>query len=148
MTINLFQTPEYKALIKEHIEKTIAYLFSKDQEFAIACETKHVMFNPELPPEIREAFQETVLFILSGYTYETSKLDKEYFIFEAGFGEENYGSTVTVPLLAIKQLLVADHPIVFNLAKHEEKRKVSPEDSMQALMSNPENLKLLKKKKL
>ena len=148
MTINLFQTPEYKTLIKEHIEKSIAYLFSKDQEFAIACNIKHVTFNPELPNDIAESFQETVLFILSGYAYETSRLEKEYFIFNAGFGSEGFESTVTVPLLAIKQLIVGDHPIVFNLVELEEERKVSPENSMEALMNNPENKKLLKKKKL
>ena len=105
MTINLFQTPEYKALMGEHIYKTIDYLFSKNQEFAIACEIKHVTFNPELPLNIKETFKDTVLFIVSGYTFETAKLEEEYFYFEAGFGDENFGSTVTVPLLAIKQLL-------------------------------------------
>ena len=148
MTINLFQTPEYKALMGEHIYKTIDYLFSKDQEFAIACEIKHVTFNPELPSNIKETFKDTVLFVLSGYTFETAKLEEEYFYFEAGFGDENFGSTVTVPLLAIKQLFMGDHPIVFNLANPSEKKETSSKNSMEALMNNPENKKLLQKKKL
>ena len=147
MTINLFQTPEYRTLIEEHIEKTIGYLFNKNQEFALACEIKHVDFNPELPSSIKESFKETVLFVLSGYTYETAKLEAGYFSFEAGFGSENFGSTVTVPLLAIKQIFIGDHPIVFNLSQPIDKEDISKKSSMEALLNNPENKKLLKKKK-
>jgi len=148
MTINLFQTPEYKALMQEHITKTISYLFSKDQEFAIACEIKYIDFNPVLPKEILEGFKDTVLFVLSGYTYESAKLEGDYFVFEAGFGHENFGSSVTVPLLAIKQVIVGEHPIVLNLAQPTPKKELSKKNSMEALLSNPENQKLLKKKKL
>ncbi len=147
MTINLFQTPEYKALIKEHIEKTIGYLFHKNQEFALACEIKHIHFSPELPSNIQESFQESVLFILSGYTFESAKLEEGYFSFEAGFGDDNFGSTVTVPILAIKQIFVGDHPIVFNLAQPDQEKKRKEKNSMEALLNNPENKKLLKKKK-
>jgi len=147
MTINLFQTPQYRELIQEHIEKTIGYLFEKNQEFALACEIQYVNFSPELPSSIQETFQESVLFILSGYTFESAKLEEGYFSFEAGFGDENFGSTVTVPLLAIKQVFVGDHPIVFNLAQPIIKQKTEQKNSMEALLNNPENKKLLKKKK-
>jgi hypothetical protein len=147
MTINLFQTPEYKALMSEHIFKTIDYLFQKNQEFAIACEIKHITFNPELPNSIKESFDEIVLFVLSGYTFESATLDEKYFHFEAGFGENNFGSTVSVPLLAIKQLLVGENPIIFNLAVHSEVKKTTVKNSMESLMNNPENKKLLKRKK-
>lgn len=116
MTINLFQTPEYRTLIQTHIFQTIDYLFQKNQEFALACEVKYITFNPELPSEIKESFEDTVLFILSGYTFESAQLEKNHFLFEAGFGSENFGSTVSVPLLAVKQIFVGDNPIVINLA--------------------------------
>ena len=147
MTINLFQTPEYKTLMQEHIAKTITYLFDKNQEFALACEIKYISFNPELPSDIKETFKETVLFILSGYTFESAKLEEGLFYFEAGFGSENFGATVTVPLLAIKQLFVGDHPIILNLAQPAIQENISKKSSMEALLSNPENKKLLKKKK-
>ena len=76
MTINLFQTPQYKTLIQEHIVKTITYLFEKNQEFAVACEVKHIAFNPPLPQSILETFEETVLFILHGYTFESATIDE------------------------------------------------------------------------
>jgi hypothetical protein len=148
MTINLFQTQEYRKLMQEHLNNTISYLFQKNQEFAIACEVKYVNFNPELPTDILEGFKETVLFVLSGYTFESAQLEEGYFSFEAGFGTENFGSSVTMPLLAVKQLFVGEHPIVLNLAHPAPKAEHSAKNSMEALLRNPENKKLLKKKKL
>lgn len=153
MTINLLQTPEYLTLIQSHIHETIKYLFSQNQEFALACEVKYITFTPELPAEIKNSFEEKVLFILSGFTFESAQLNDGYFSFEAGFGSENFGSTVSLPLLAIKQIFVGDNPIVINLAHPElesEKKKeasASTKSSMEALLSNPENKKLLKTKK-
>lgn len=157
MTINLFQTPEYRELMQAHIKQTISYLFSKDQEFGLACEIKHISFNPELPTQIKDTFQDTVLFIMSGYTLESAQLENNYFSFEAGFGSDNFGSTVVVPLLAIKQVIIGEHPIVLNLAnpvidngsegKGSLSVKASNNASMEALLKNPENKKLLKKKK-
>lgn len=154
MQTDLFQTPAYRELISSHLEKTILFLFESDQEFALACETEFLLFEPELPQEITDSFGESVLFILTGYTYETAKLDEEYFSFEAGFGEENFGSLVTLPLLAIKQIFVGEYPITINISepadsneggKHSE---IDSSKSMEALLSNPENKKLLEKKKL
>jgi len=154
MTINLLQTPEYKTLIKSHIFQTIEYLFEKNQDFGVACEMEYITFSPKLPSEIQESLKETVLFILSGYTFESANIDKEYFSFEAGFGADNFGSTVMVPLLAIKQVLLGENPIVFNLSRHAEGKKEESDSntstkksSMEALLNNPENKKLLKKKK-
>ncbi len=147
MTINLFQTQEYRGIAHEHIEKTIGYLFNKNQEFSLACEIKYVDFMPELPSYLKANFKEIILFVLSGYTYESANLENGYFSFEAGFGEENFGSTVRIPLLAIKQVFVGDNPIVFNLAKPVKKEPSSKKSSMEALLNNPSNMKLLKKKK-
>ncbi len=153
MTINLFQTPEYRTLMVQHISQTIGYLFEKNQDFSIACEIKYITFMPQLPQNIRESFQDTVLFVLSGYTFESASLDTDYLTFEAGFGEENFGSTVSVPLLAIQQLFVGDNPIVLNLAKplseieNKKSSSASKNASMEALLNNPENKKLLKKKR-
>lgn len=144
MTINLFQSLEYKKIIETHIEKTMGYLFDKNQEFALACETKDITFLPKLPSHIQESFDEVILFVISRYSLETANLESGVFSFEAGFGEENFGATVSMPLLAIKQLFVGDHPIVINLAQPEDKKEDAKKSSMEALLSNPENKKLLK----
>ena len=153
MTINLFQTPEYRQLMETYMSQTISYLFEKNQEFSIVCEVKYTSFNPELPQSLKETFNETVMFIISGYTFESSNLEDACFYFEAGFGEENFGSTVTVPLLAITQIFVGDNPIVINHAKpistptEQKEGQGSTKSSMEALLNNPENKKLLKKRK-
>ena len=157
MTINLFQTPEYRKLMQSHISDTISYLFSKNQEFALACEVKTITFDPQLPPEILNSFNDTVLFILSGYTLESAQLDEDHFSFEAGFGSENFGSLVTIPLLGIQQIIIGgDTPVMINHAKpvlekegkeESESQKALKSSSMEALLNNPENKKLLKGKK-
>ena len=148
MAVDLFQTYEYRMIMEDHLKKTISYLFDKDQEFAIACEVGYITFSPELPQEISGMFNETILFILGGYTFESAKLENDHLIFEAGFGSENFGSTVSVPLLAIKQVFVGDHPIVLNHAKMKSKmEEASRQSSMDALLKNPKNKKLLKKTK-
>jgi hypothetical protein len=147
----LFQTTEYQNLMKVHIEESIMYLFNQNQEFAIACSIEHVNFSPELPSDIKNTFNNIVLFVLSSYTYETAKLEDEYLYFDAGFGADNFSSTVSVPLLAIKQLFVDDNPILLNQSEHINKEinaDIHKENSMKALLNNPKNKKLLKKKKL
>jgi len=142
--------------MQSHIFDTITYLFNKDQEFALACEVKTITFNPELPTEILNSFNETVLFILSGYTLESAQLEESYFSFEAGFGPDNFGSLVTIPLLGIQQVFVGDNPVVINHAKpikneegkeENDSQKALKSSSMEALLNNPENKKLLKGKK-
>lgn len=143
--------------MQSHIADTIDYLFSKNQEFALACEVKTITFNPQLPAEILDSFNDTVLFILSGYTLESAQLDKDHFSFEAGFGAENFGSLVTIPLLGIQQIIVGgDTPVMINHAKpvlekeekeESESQKALKSSSMEALLNNPENKKLLKGKK-
>jgi len=151
MDKNIFESKEYQEISMTTIEQTIRFLFDKDQEFSLACETEYLDFNPELPTHIKETFGETVLFILSGYTYESAHIDTTSFRFEAGFGEESFGSVVTLPLLGIKQIFVDEYPVVINMATPQESREESEEEidtsaSMAALLNNPENQKFLKKK--
>jgi hypothetical protein len=149
MIINQLQTKTYKKIIHTHLYETIAYLLSKEIEFAIVCHTDFVQFDPPLPKAFMEEFKETIMFILSGYTYRSIELEEDQFTFEAGFGSENIGSLVTLPLLAIQQIYLGDELILINqaLPDKEEKHLLSAKNSMEALLKNPENQKLLKKKK-
>ena len=154
MSKKLFNTPQYRTLMQEHLANTISYLFESNQEFALACEVKYITFSPELPDSIKDNFDHTVLFILGGFTFESAHIQEEYCVFEAGFGSENFGSVVSVPLLAIRQIFVGDNPIVINFAdpKPPENKaasllNASKKTSMEALLKNPENKKLLGSKK-
>jgi len=149
MSIENLETREFREIMKEHISNTVEYMFNNNQEFGIACNIAEVQFNPELPLEINESLPEITLFMLANYSFESASLDSDYLSFEAGFGNENFGALVEVPLLSIKQLFVGEYPVLMNIAAYKEEIEVeknSEVDSMSALLNNPENAKLLKKK--
>jgi hypothetical protein len=143
-----FQSDEFRELQEEYLYRMIAFLLERGVEFAVAAEVEHIAFDPELPASIRERFSPVSLFVLTGYTYETAQLEEGSLLFEAGFGEENFGSRLTLPLLAIKQVIVGEYPVAINIAEPAPVREAPDSSrSMEALLNNPENLKLLKKKK-
>jgi len=149
MSMKKLESSAYQELMKEHIYATVEYMFDKNQEFSVACETSNVNFEPNLPTELRESLPEVTLFMLANYSFETANIDTDYISFEAGFGAENFGALVHIPLLAVKQLFVDEYPILINVASMNEsieEEKAEVIDSMAALLNNPENAKLLKKK--
>jgi len=145
MSLDNLQQEAFQEIMKEHIFNTIEFLFESNQELGVACEIDHVQFTPPLPKEIRETLPPVTLFMLANYSFESASLLEEYLQFEAGFGSSNFGAVVKIPLLAIKQIFVGEYPILINITSvEEEKEEVN---SMEALLKNPENAKLLKKKK-
>jgi len=149
MPLENLETSKYKELMQNHILATIEYLFDANQEFGVACEISTVNFSPDLPSKLFESLPEITLFMLANYSFETASVDQHYLSFEAGFGADNFGSLVQIPLLAIKQLFVDEYPILLNITSSNEIKEEKKEevDSMSALLNNPENAKLLKKKK-
>lgn len=137
-------------MMREHIEDMLEYLMDKNINFSILTNIAEVNFQPPLPNDIRDTFKPITMFVLAGYTYESAVLDGDILSFEAGFGAENYGSLVSVPLLGILQIIVEETPIFINLSipintKPKKDKKKGVKKSMEALLSNPENKKLLKK---
>jgi len=149
MSLELFHTNEYKHLIKDHLYHTIAFLLENGMEFSLAAEIRHSSFSPELPSTITSEFDAVVLFVMAGYTFGSAHLDEDNFYFEAGFGPEGFGSHVTIPLLAIKQIFVEEYPIAINISEpmREKAAQTTIDHSMEALLNNPQNQKLLKKQK-
>ena len=150
MSIENLNSSKYQELMQEHILATIEYLFESNQEFGVACETDNVNFEPNLPHDLRESLPEITLFMLANYSFETASIDIQHISFEAGFGPDNFGALVHIPLLAVKQIFVEEYPILINVVsmndeKVEEEKEESI-DSMAALLNNPENAKLLKRK--
>jgi len=91
------------------------------------------------------------LVFLAGYTFDTARVDRDTLVFEAGFGTDNFGSFVTVPLLSIMQVIVDETPLLINLASfHRDTNVVKKvdkggvENSRASFLSNPENSKFLK----
>ncbi len=151
MLIDIIKEDGFTTLMEKHIEELLIYLFEKNQNFGILCKIEHVTFEPQLPENISSEFRPMTLFFLAGYTFESARFSEGYLSFEAGFGSENMGSIVTLPILSILQIIIDETPIFVNLASIQEKKQTNQtlnkgvDNSMASFLSNPENKKFLKK---
>jgi len=151
MFLDNLQNLEFKNIMQEHIYRVIEFLLGENQEFGVACEIEYVNFNPPLPTSIQKTLPNITLFMLANYTLESALVEGDILRFEAGFGTENIGAIVTIPLLAIKQIFVGEYPILINIAETIREEELEEEssgdmDSMSILLNNPENAKLLRKR--
>ncbi len=144
MLYDILQDEEFGTILKNHAIDIITYLFEKNEEFGVLVDISSVDFDPMLPQEIMQQLPEFTLFVLANYTYESAKLEGSTLSFEAGFGPQNFGSIVSVPVESILQIIIDETPIFVNLTASIA-QKPKPKDSMEALLSNPENRKFLKK---
>jgi hypothetical protein len=148
---NVIDEAGFAKIMHKSIEDIIIHFFTKEQNFGILCKIEEVDFNPELPKDINAEFRPLTLFFLAGYTFETARIEDGMLIFEAGFGGDNIGSVVTVPLLSIMQIIVDETPIFINLSVYKEPLEGEKEEetqgvqnSMASFLNNPENSKFLK----
>jgi len=168
MSKQILNDKMYQKITQKYISDILRYLFAKSQPFSIFCLYDYVSFNPELPSSIPIEPQPYIMFDLAGYTFESAIIKDDILEFEAGFGAENFGSVVSVPLLAIQTITIEQDTILVNLTKPKlsinkfdvptfisetksikkvKKDSTNSKKSMEALLKNPENQKLLKKKK-
>jgi len=152
---SLIEDRDFAKLMKKSMQEIIILLFEKEQNFGILCKIEDVSFHPELPDDMYADFRPLTLFFLAGYTFETAHIEDGMLIFEAGFGSENFGSVVSVPLLSILQIIVDETPIFINVAVEKEPQEEplvkevdekGVKNSMASFLSNPENAKFIKKK--
>lgn len=138
--------------MQKSIESLIIHFFAQEQNFGILCKIDEIEFHPPLPQSIAKEFRSLTLFFLAGYTFETARIEENMLIFEAGFGSENFGSVVSVPLLSIMQIIIDETPLFINLASYDAREnyeeseidEAGVENSMASFLSNPENSKFLK----
>ena len=150
MIFNIVEDIQYKNMLEGQIFQVMEYLVNKDEEFSITANIKGVSFNPEIPESISETFAHFTLFTLSNYTYETIVLTENSISFEAGFGSENFGSVVTVPLYAVFQIVIDESILFLNptatVEKYFVKESLSENQinrSMNAFTLNNKNKDLL-----
>jgi len=149
---DIVQDRDFAQLMKKDMIELMVLFFEKNQNFGILCKIEDVSFHPELPPEITQEFRPLTLFFLAGYTFETARIEENYLIFEAGFGTNNIGSVVTVPLLSILQIIIDETPVFINISSYVEKEETKSakidedgvKNSMASFLNNPENAKFLK----
>ena len=142
MIKNIIEDEEYKNLIENQIKETVFFLLEKNQEFSITANIEPVIFTPELPNVLKNQMHKFSLFTLSNYTYTTVQIDDDYMSFEAGFGNENFGSVVKIPLHAIFQIVVDESILYINsVATVEKFNKDLKKNSFNIFKSNPNNKK-------
>ncbi|PAF51962.1 hypothetical protein [Helicobacter sp. 13S00477-4] len=142
----------YDKLSDKHCIEYINFLCENDIHFSILCDFTSVSFDPILPEEISNKFSPLIWFILAGYTFESIKSFQDLITFEAGFGQDNIGSIVTVLIKGIMQIIIKskrdEDIILFNRYALdtilEIKNTDSIQDSMEAILSNPKNRKIIK----
>ncbi len=153
MIIDVIEDIKYQKLMEEQIRDIIDYLLVHNEEFSITANIKGVTFNPQIPQSIEDSFSNFTMFTLSNYTYSTIEIDENSISFEAGFGSENFGSTVTIPLFSVFQLVINDSILFVNPTATVEKyflkenidknEKGQQERSRSAFSMNPKNKDLL-----
>ena len=142
---------DFATLMQKNIYDMLVHLFEKEQNFGVLCKIDDASFDPALPPEINAEFRPMTLFFLAGYTFDTARIVDDSLVFEAGFGADNHGSLVDVPLLSIMQVIVDETPLLINLATYKKDIKLEKKvddggvkNSMASFLSNPENAKFKK----
>lgn len=138
----IIENYEYKEIVERQIDEIVNFLLDKNQEFSIVVNTKNLTFSPILPSEIMENILEFSLFTLSNYTFTTVRIEENNLYFEAGFGSENFGSLVKVPLYSILQIVIDDSILYLNPSATVEKfSEGNIEKSKNVFKSNPNNKK-------
>ena len=152
MIADVIEDIKYKNLMEKQIQDIIDYLLVHNEEFSITANIKGVTFNPPIPQSIHETFSNFTMFSLSNYTYSTIVLENNKISFEAGFGKENFGSTVSIPLFCVFQLVVNDSILFINptatvekylLPQNNDEDIAQVERSKKAFSFNPNNKNLV-----
>ncbi|AXH10683.1 hypothetical protein CP960_00550 [Malaciobacter halophilus] len=146
MISDIIEQESYKELIDSQIKDIIEYLIDNSEEFAITANLEAMEFTPELPQNIKSQLSKFSLYVLANYTYTTIEIiDDNKLTFEAGFGSENFGSKVTLPLHSIFQIIIDDAILYLNpLATVDKFNTSSKEKSLNVFKNNPKNKNLIK----
>ncbi len=146
MTRTFLGDYDFSELMVFHMRDIIELLLQKGTFFSILTSIEDITFDPILPTEISSSFKPITLFVIAEYTFESCSFDDENLYFEAGFGHQNVGSLVTVPLNSIVQIILEDTPIFINLSlKQNPKVKDNNiKTSTNIFLSNPKNKDFIK----
>jgi len=139
MQNDIYQTENYRKNIIKSNYYILNFLLTQNVPFTIVCHTNVIDFNPPVPKEIIE-FEELTIFNIANFTLESARLSDTNLTIETGFGSENFGSVLTIPLEAIYQIVHKNELVAINYYKPK-----TIVDSMDIFLNNPENLKLVKK---
>ncbi|MCX2682416.1 hypothetical protein OQH60_00085 [Campylobacter sp. MIT 21-1685] len=133
------------ALMQKHCYEVLNSLIENKQEFSIVTNTNFVDFDPPLPPDLDVKKNPYTLFSLAGYTFDSLELHKDFLLFHAGFGPQDYASFVKVDLGAIAQIQIENHVLFVNFSLYKRKDETEIQKSKNIFLNNPKNKDLFKK---
>jgi len=113
----------FRNLKIKHAKEILLLILDINKPFNILCNLDGIEFNPALPKHISSAFKDIILFTLANYTLSSAYVENNNLIFEAGFGEENFGSVVSVPIENIIQITENETPLFINITATMPKPK-------------------------
>lgn len=144
MTKNIIENKKFKDLMSSQIKQLIEFILKEDEEFSIVANINGITFTPELPKNVMKNMSKFSLFVLSNYTYSTIQLDDEKISFEAGFGNENFGSVVSIPYHRVFQIVKDDALLFINsVASIDNIQEDKTKKSMDIFKNNPKNKKFI-----
>ena len=147
MVTDIVGNLNYKNMVEKQILELCEYLLENDFEFSITANIEAIKFTPDIPDTISQTFQHFTMFSLMNYTFESAELSSTHLSFEAGFGAENFGSVVEIPLFAIFQIIIDDSILYLNPTATVEKfitqYETQEQRSMNAFKMNINNKNLL-----
>lgn len=132
---SILTNSQFKKIMKKSLKEVFDFILNNVDEFSIIAYKDGIDFNPKLPQYL-ELQDDIILFDIANYTLSTFTVDEEFCSFEAGFGEENFATTLQIDLSAIAQILIENEVIFVNLTKYEKQRN--------AFLSNPNNKKFIR----
>ena len=130
---------KFRQIKKEHAKEILNLLLDSKEGFAVLAYLPAISFNPDLPKHIKKDFDEATLFAIVNYALQTAHIKDDNLVFEAGFGEESFGSIVTIPLTNIIQIIQKE-VLFINLFANT----ITTNTPKNPFLQNPKNKKFLK----
>lgn len=155
MEKNLFFNENLIETMRKNCRNTIEFLIKENIDFFLTVENSVVEFNPELPSHILPNDNNMIVFHVVNYGLENIHFENDNIVVEMGFGTENFGSTLNIPIWSIFQINIGNQvqkePLFINILgikASEIKRHLSVNigvnKSTNIFLNNPENENLLK----
>ena len=128
----ILKDDKFIAASSANIGAVLDYVLGLGYGFGIVARMDQIKFDPPLPEEILKSFKMPAIFLqLEEYTLSSAHLSKDELVFEAGFGPQDFASTLSVPFYAVLQIVVDGKPIAVNFSqpesewlKREKSRKI------------------------
>jgi hypothetical protein len=136
MIHSIINKKEYRDITSKQVKELLDFLKREEKDFSITANLSGVVFSPEIPSTIKKYFTPYTLFSLANYTLQSLELYENHITFEAGFGEESFGSLCKIPYYAIFQLSIDNSILYVNPTATVEKYFTDEEEQLERSRSS------------